>query len=314
MAKDVLVLGAGVIGLTTAVCLARAGHRVRVWAELPPERTTSAVASGIWGPRERPRELAWSRISFAEFSRLARIPESGVHFERGLEVSDVSQPPPWVQDLVDVRFCTPDELPEGMRAGLWATTPLIDLPRYLRYLTEELAAAEIVIESRTVRDLAEATAAASIVVNCTGVGAAALTGDPEVRPVRGQHVILRNPGLTYYYCEAVDTPEWTSFYPHGDRLILGGIRQPDDWTLTPDPALSERILQRCIAIEPKLAAAEILGHEVGLRPGRPEPRLEPESRDGATVIHNYGHDGVGVTLSWGSAQEVVRMTAEIAGR
>jgi D-amino-acid oxidase len=44
------VVGAGVSGLTTAVCLAEAGLDVAIRADRPPEETTSAVAGAIWGP------------------------------------------------------------------------------------------------------------------------------------------------------------------------------------------------------------------------------------------------------------------------
>jgi D-amino-acid oxidase len=47
---DVVVVGAGVTGLTTAVCLAEAGLRVTVVAAAPPAETTSSVAGAIWGP------------------------------------------------------------------------------------------------------------------------------------------------------------------------------------------------------------------------------------------------------------------------
>ncbi|WP_158890060.1 FAD-dependent oxidoreductase [Amycolatopsis anabasis] len=305
MTDDVLVLGAGVIGLTTAVVLAEAGHRVRVWAELPPERTTSSVASGLWGPGFTPRDLAWSRVTFTELSALAADPASGVHFERGLEVSNLStEPPPWLDDLPDVRMLGPDELPDGMLAGLWTTVPLIDLPRYLRHLVDRLSAAGTEIEQRTVRSLADATRAAGAVVNCTGVAAGKLAGDDTVRPIRGQHVVVRNPGIRHFYLEAVADVEWTGFFPHGDRVLLGGVSQPGEWSLEPDLEVAERIRARCVEAEPKLAGAEVLGHQVGLRPGRPEARLEPERIDGTRVIHNYGHAGMGVSLSWGSAHAV----------
>ncbi|MFI6168427.1 FAD-dependent oxidoreductase [Nocardia sp. NPDC051052] len=311
MANDVLVLGAGVIGLTTAVCLAEEGHRVRVWAERPPGRTTSAVASGLWGPGTTPRDLAWSRVTFAEFSELADDPASGLHFERGLQVSSSwSEPPSWVHDFVDVDMCAPDELPDGMLFGFWCTAPLIDLPRYLRYLTDRLAAQNVEIEQRTVRDLAEAAAAAPVVVNCTGVAAGKLAADDAVQPVRGQHVIVRNPGLADFYVEIGGECEWAGFFPHGDRLILGGVRQRGEWSLDPDPEVAEQILRRCIAVEPKLAGAEVIGHEVGLRPGRTEARLDEERIDGSRVVHNYGHNGLGVSLSWGSAREVAEMLAD----
>jgi D-amino-acid oxidase len=44
----------------------------------------------------------------------------------------------------------------------------------------------------------------------------------------------------------------------------------------------------------------------GLRPFRDQTfRLEPENVGGKFVVHNYGHGGAGITLSWGCAQEVV---------
>ena len=50
LAESVLVVGAGVSGLTTAICLAEAGRGVRVWTAEPPQRTTSVVAGALWGP------------------------------------------------------------------------------------------------------------------------------------------------------------------------------------------------------------------------------------------------------------------------
>ena len=61
-----IVVGGGVIGLTTAVVLAESGRRVRIWAREPAERTTSAVAGGLWWPyRIEPEELAgeWALAS-----------------------------------------------------------------------------------------------------------------------------------------------------------------------------------------------------------------------------------------------------------
>ncbi|HYP14219.1 MAG TPA: FAD-dependent oxidoreductase [Bryobacteraceae bacterium] len=45
---------------------------------------------------------------------------------------------------------------------------------------------------------------------------------------------------------------------------------------------------------------------VGLRPFRPAGfRVEPETIGSKTVIHNYGHGGGGVSLSWGTSQIAV---------
>ena len=67
------------------------------------------------------------------------------------------------------------------------------------------------------------------------------------------------------------------------------------------------------AIDPRLRTARILGHRVGLRPARPQVRLEAEGTasggHGCLVVHNYGHGGAGVTLSWGCAREAARLVA-----
>jgi D-amino-acid oxidase len=71
--------------------------------------------------------------------------------------------------------------------------------------------------------------------------------------------------------------------------------------------VSERILQRCRRIEPRLGEAEMIETITGLRPDRPSVRVEAEPLGRARCIHNYGHSSNGVTLSWGCARDVVRL-------
>jgi D-amino-acid oxidase len=79
-----------------------------------------------------------------------------------------------------------------------------------------------------------------------------------------------------------------------------------------NPQTAQEILEKCRLLEPALSQAAILGHAVGLRPGRREVRLELEwLAGGRAVIHNYGHGGAGFTLSWGCAREVVELAIEI---
>ena len=56
---------------------------------------------------------------------------------------------------------------------------------------------------------------------------------------------------------------------------------------------------------PALETGTVVAHRVGLRPARSRVRLEAE--DG--VVHCYGHGGAGVTLSWGTADEVASLVA-----
>jgi D-amino-acid oxidase len=100
-------------------------------------------------------------------------------------------------------------------------------------------------------------------------------------------------------------------FPHGDTVVLGGTKTADDWNTEPVSASADRILRDCVAIEPRLDGARILAHRVGLRPFRPRVRLEAEPADGDTgfplVVHNYGHGGAGVTVSWGCAREAASL-------
>jgi D-amino-acid oxidase len=308
-----IVIGAGVTGLTTAICLAEAGWPVQIWTAEAPQQTTSAVAGALWGPSfQEPmaKTLAWTERSLHEFRRLAEDPDSGVRMASSLAVGDLPPAdalPPQVRLIPDLRPCAPDELPDGFRAGFRASMPLIDMPRYLDYLSLRLISAGGKIEIHRVRSLDEAATAATVVANCSGLGARQLANDPSVRPVRGQHVIVTNPGLEMLFMELSQAAEWTSYFPHRDRVVCGGINVPDSWDTTPDERVTERLLSRCRRIEPRLVDAEVLDTVVGLRPDRPSIRVELETIGLSRCVHNYGHGGNGVSLSWGAAREAVRL-------
>lgn len=307
---DVVVIGAGVIGLTTAICLAEAGLRVRVIAEEPPERTTSAVAGALWGRGPGVSEPAakiveWSAVTFDEFATLAADPTTGVHFTRGVAATKDAVVPQAAEQARDVVPCTDAELPAGFRDGHRLTVPLADMPVYLTYLSRRFAEAGGVVVPGVVRTAADLTGAAAVVVNCSGVAARTLVPDETVRAVRGQHVVVANPGLTEFFVEeTLESSSWVSFFPHGDKVVLGGIAGFDDWNRLPDPATSDEIVRRCAAVEPRLANAPVLAHLVGLRPSRPTVRVTTEQVNGMRWVHNYGHGGMGVTLSWGCAREI----------
>jgi D-amino-acid oxidase len=148
------------------------------------------------------------------------------------------------------------------------------------------------------------------VVNCTGLAAGALVGDNTVRPLFGQHVVLSNPGLQQLFLQIDSGSEWTCYFPHPQRVVCGGISIADRWDLTPDPDVTDRIVERCRRIQPRLGEAEVLETITGLRPDRPAVRVEAEPLGRARCIHNYGHSSNGVTLSWGCAREVAGLVSD----
>ncbi|MFE9776066.1 FAD-dependent oxidoreductase [Streptomyces sp. NPDC005931] len=304
--RGVVVVGGGIVGLTTAVVLAERGARVRLWTRDPAERTTSAVAGALWWPyRIEPvaSARAWALRSLEVYEELAARPGvTGVRMAEGvLGETRVDEVGSWAAArLPGLRAATAGEYPAG--SGVWARLPLLDMPAHLPWLRKRLVAAGGVVETRTVSGLAEADA--PVVVNCTGLGARELVPDASVRPVRGQLVVVENPGIDTWTVSTGADGEMAYFFPQPGRLVLGGTAEEDAWSLEPDPAVAEAIVRRCAALRPEIAHARVLEHRVGLRPVRPTVRLEREqSEDGRLLVHNYGHGGAGVTVAWGCAEE-----------
>jgi D-amino-acid oxidase len=314
--QSVIVVGAGVIGLTTAVVLAEAGFAVRVLAKDMPESTTSAAAGAMWGPylvEPRDRVGAWAEYSLRTFTGLARVPGTGVRLVAGVEASRSAsaQPPDFLVMLEDVRVCGRRELPDGFLTGWRYTVPLIDMDMYLIYLRRRLEAAGGNLQRQPVSDLGQVAGMAPFVVNATGMGARELAGDDQLTPVRGQLVIIDNPGMTEFFTEDTGlSPDLLHLYPHGDSLVLGGVAEDGSWRLKPDENTARAIIRRCAAVDPRVANMPVRDHRVGLRPTRPAIRCERDfSETGYRLLHNYGHGGAGVSLSWGCAHEVHRLTS-----
>ena len=306
--REVLVIGSGVIGLTTAIRLVEAGFSVRIRTAAPPQETTSRVAGAMWGSTfagPAGKVTGWAEESLRAFRELASDPASGVSMGSGtLASSSGEAPPPELFPGVEVRPCDP---PKGFDGAFRVTLPVIDMPRYLDHLVGRLRRASVEIEPGRVESLAEVAEEGAPVVNCAGMGARDLVADPDLRPVRGQHVVVENPGLDEFFTTEPFGPAWTSWFPHGERVVLGSVAQEDDWDLTPRDEDADRILEGCAAIEPRLRDARVIEHQVGLRPARDVVRVETEQRDTGRCVHNYGHGGTGVGLSWGCASEVVTL-------
>lgn len=318
MASAAIVVGAGVSGLTTALCLADSGVEVKVVTADEPRATTSAAAGAMWGPylvepRDRVRE--WSIRTLAELRVLAGQPDSGVRVRSGTEASRTSiEAPEWTDMLDDFRPCEPWELPIGFTAGWHYSAPLVDMPTYLQYLAGRLAAAGVRVEIDRVASLRALAEDWPVVVNCTGVAAHDLVPDDTMQPIRGQLVVTDNPGIEGFFTEATGlSPDLCHIYPHGETLVLGGTAEPGRWDREPDLDTARRILDRCRQIDSRVADANVIEHRVGLRPTTPAIQLHAERlENGALLIHNYGHGGAGVSLSWGCAHDVAEQVVQLS--
>jgi D-amino-acid oxidase len=293
-----VVVGAGVVGLTTAVRLREAGVDADVVAREDPLDTTSAVAAALWYPyRALPveRVTAWSAATYEALAGLADVPSSGVRMRAGTELLAPDAPDPWWRDAVPGLQRTHE--------GLRFVAPAVDMSIHLPWLVGRLRALGGAIERRAVAALDELEADA--VVNCAGLGARELAGDGTLTAVRGQVVRVTAPGVDEWLLDQSDPQRLVYVVPRERDVVLGGTAQEGAEDLEPDPATSAAIRERCAALVPALRDAPVVGVAVGLRPVRPTVRLEAERR----VVHCYGHGGAGVTLAWGCAGEVAALLA-----
>jgi D-amino-acid oxidase len=311
---DVVVVGAGVSGLTCAVALLEAGARVRVLTVGAPAGAVSAVAGAMVGPvfgSGDERSLAWEQLSDGRFRELAEDPATGVRIVAGRMLSAPELGPglpPWAAEVPGFGGeLGDDRLPQGFSGGFAVDLPFADMPVYLAWLVRRVQQLGGSVEQHLVTDLRKVDAA-DRVVNCAGLGAAALAGDETLTPVWGQHVIVAAPSVTEFAMEGGAARDYISVVPHRRGVLLGGVRRPGRNDLTPDQNIAAETIARAAVAMPAVADAAVLGIEVGLRPGRPDGvRLEAEQVGSTTVVHNYGHDGSGVSWSWGCAADVVAL-------
>jgi D-amino-acid oxidase len=309
-----IVVGCGISGLSSALRLVESGASVAIWARELPPHTTSNVAGAIWYPyRSGPAERVarWARETYVELRRLAVDPASGVVMREGVELfPERAEPAGWREDLEDLRRAGEADLPPGFRDGWVFRAPIVEMDVYLERLMRRFASAGGTVVQREVAQLGAALEEADVVVNCSGLGARELAGDRLMIPVRGQVVRTPRLGIERFLLDDSNAESISYVLPRVADCILGSTVEPGREDCAPDPQATEAILARCADLEPRLRRARVLGVAVGLRPGRPEVRLEAEEpRPGQLLVHNYGHGGAGVTLSWGCANEVLELAA-----
>jgi D-amino-acid oxidase len=294
-------------GLSCGIALLEAGFEVEIRTRDRTPNTTSDIAAAIYYPyRAFPedRVIGWGKAGFDRFRELAKDAESGVAMRECLELfAEPADEPWWKPMMPGFRRAKRSELPEKFVDSYAIRVPVIEMPIYLRYLEHCFAALGGRIVDATIARIEALGRDSLIVVNCSGLGAREIAGDFSMFPIRGQIVRLKNPGLPRSVMTGM-----TYIIPRSHDVVVGGTADDNDWNLDANPATERELIANALALEPALKGAEILSRAVGLRPGRPEVRLEVERLpSGARIVHNYGHGGSGVTLSWGCALEVVEL-------
>lgn len=248
----VAVIGAGVMGLTTARLVQEAGFPVTIYAAALPPDTTSNIAGGQWAPVSLFREDAVTPEWMRQFEAAATYSwrrfqimigeDYGIRWlptytqaARGLDPPLFGFFPP------AARLLTEADNPFAATGQVACfETMYVETGRFLRQLERDVRGAGGKIEVRRFATPGDIAALPErVVFNCTGLGARELFGDTAMHPVRGQLAILiPQPEIDYAY-----TLRAGYMFPRPDGIVLGGTFEHHVEDATPQPEAIARIVR-----------------------------------------------------------------------
>ncbi|ODQ51885.1 putative D-amino acid oxidase [Saitoella complicata NRRL Y-17804] len=348
--RDIVVVGAGVIGLTTALILTQRdpsiASRIHLIAQhFPGDHSihytspwAGANFSSVAGADEN--AIRWDRMTYQKLCEMAAdekiSKEAGIRFIPGREVwdedvlPDMAKMESWSKYVLDYKVVPKNELPEGTAFGITFRSLVVNPAIYLPYLLSRLTSLGVTTSRTTLPSITAPFTiypATKVVINCTGVSAQTLKGveDKKSYPTRGQVVMARAP----HVWETVSRHRKQSItyiiprpYSNG-TVTLGGYMQKG--VATPDTFASETasILQRTTDLLPALKTlpdesknrgVDVLRECAGLRPSREGgARVEKERIGEGWLVHNYGAGGTGYQAGWGMSVEAADLVLGILG-
>ncbi|MFN3168836.1 MAG: FAD-dependent oxidoreductase [Phycisphaeraceae bacterium] len=243
--QTVAVLGAGVVGMTTADLLLERGYRAVLYTEHVTPNTTSDVAGGQFAPATVAVDRAdrlnrWMRLASDYY-----LPRAGrscgvdhvVNFTDGVAGGALRR-------LPDARFrhATIERLPiTGVRQpGQAYETLIVAPPIYLPWLAQRLQQGGARLRFRRFESREQVAALPeAAVMNCLGLGAKTVFDDDDLIPIRGRLVLLDPQPLGYLLSHRRGY-----LFSRSDALILGGTYDRGQTDTSPDPRVTGELLDR----------------------------------------------------------------------
>ncbi|MGH0166436.1 UNVERIFIED_CONTAM: hypothetical protein FKN15_051211 [Acipenser sinensis] len=346
----VAVIGAGVIGLSSALCIHDRYRSsvtpliIEVYADRYTPLTISDGAAGLWQPylydKGNVQETKWNKETFDYLLTYINSPDSikmGIFTQSGYNLFTEPTPDPsWRDSVLGFRHLTPQELDmfPGYSYGWFNTALMIEGKSYLPWLMDRLRERGVIFYHRKIESFRELVdSGVDVIVNCTGIRAGELQPDQDLKPGRGQILKIRcDKDESYYQCCFAEVivvggggggggpfvcklHARLDFLPRSNSVTIGGIFQLGNWSQECNSQDHQKVWESCSKLIPSLKHARIVDDWAGLRPVRSKVRLERETLEyGAAkseVIHNYGHGGFGLTIHWGCAQEAANLFGKV---
>ncbi|KAH9128670.1 hypothetical protein LEN26_009076, partial [Aphanomyces euteiches] len=308
MSLSIIIVGAGVIGLTTALQLVLDGvpaSQITIVSKDKPEDTTSFVAGALWEcpPYHMERSanaLKWCKATLDKCIQIMKdYPDCGMHVVPNITVSQQPLKPNTDAQTIASSYressdlTSPDtrqflhshgavELQHYKHMQSYDVV-IADMGLYLAWLVKQLQRHGVQFEMRDIQDLHALASRGNVVVNCTGL----YREDPDMYPCKGQVVLVHAPWIRSSICDE-DVGAYMIPRPCGN-LICGGTSEKNVWNTDVEAHASRQILKKCFDVVPSLRRAKFVGARAGLRPerrGGVRVEIDPQS-SGGFLVHHY---------------------------
>ena len=330
---DALILGDGIIGLASALAIARAGGTCRILGRTVPGSASTASA-GLLAPSigavapavhsfmvdSRDRYPAWIHwlaertgieVTLNRLGIIELEPPDRATATRSLDSGHL--------DVSGLRALEPSVAPT--EATLHPEDGFVDNVRLLEALREAVrcewsidvvdgraAILQPLADGCTVTTEDGRTQRADTVVIAAGAWAALIAGMPRplpVEPVRGQMVQLRGCPLTH----AVSSPD-AYFVPRGEFTLVGSTLERVGFDVSTTANAIAHLRKAAASAVPSFATAEVQRSWAGLRPMSPDglPLIGADP-DFPSLVYACGHSKNGILLAPLTAECVAALVA-----
>lgn len=323
---DFNIVGCGVIGLTTGICLNISGYDTRIITETIPNynnylnksdgKISTEYAAASVKPstidhkyqREYIKELLELSIEIFESFTDSDYVNYILHYLGGDDYKS-----PYYSNIVKNYRTNNENNPGNISKSAVFDCLFIDMPCYISKLIKMYEDSGGIIKKRQIDTLQDIKNP----INCSGLGSKKLVNDHNIKPLKGylayvetDERIKKNDKVVSYAYNIDDRSVY--MYPQKERIVLGGTAYESEdknnikYYNTINSQVPEHIIYENRKIIRNYFNLDIFDYDIygvyGYRPYREGGLRIEKDRDG--YIHNYGHGGCGVTLSWGSALKV----------
>jgi D-amino-acid oxidase len=315
MSKKIVVIGAGVIGITTAITLLEQNYKVTVISKDKPFATNSDIAVASWHPSSNKRPLLQRLCieSLPVFDELSKVAGSGVSWisvVKYMKTYDSYKENPWMKLVKSKAEFSPSIVTsEVYPYRLMLRVPLADVNFYRPFLFRLFEKLGGKLEQVKIESFTDLTGSYDAIINCSGWETKYLQRDARVHPIRGQTTILEVPAdyKTPISFGNGHLNAYAIFRPESHDCVIGTTYKVNDCKTAISQKEMEEIFAKVSAFIPDIRQFKVKQDKVGLRCGRQDVHIKSEWLSDTLLVHCYGHNSSGFSASWASAKEVLKL-------